>query len=222
MSDAREELDRIIREKGMDYAAISRLIGRNAAYIQQFVKRGTPRKLDEEDRRVIATYLGVDEALLGGPASTTPMPQSFARTRALAPMIVVPRLDVGASAGPGALADQDALSGAIGFDPHWLRALGANPNRLSMIRVQGESMLPTLSDGDEILVDQSDAADRIRDGIYVLRVDDTLIVKRLAMNPATRGFQIRSDNPDFPGWSDCAPDQVNIIGRVVWAGRKLR
>src|SRR3546814_10264748 len=49
----------------------------------------------------------------------------------------------------------------------WLRrmALG-NPRDLSVIRVTGDSMFPTLSDGDEILVDASDAAGRLRDGIY--------------------------------------------------------
>ncbi len=65
-SDARLTLDRLIRERGETYGAISRLLGRNAAYIQQFVKRGTPRKLDEADRRLLARYFGVDERLLGG------------------------------------------------------------------------------------------------------------------------------------------------------------
>ena len=52
MIDARAALERLIEERGEDYAALSRLIGRNAAYIQQFIKRGTPKRLSEEDRRV--------------------------------------------------------------------------------------------------------------------------------------------------------------------------
>ncbi len=44
--DARANLDRLIRERGETYGGISKLLGRNAAYIQQFVKRGSPRKLD--------------------------------------------------------------------------------------------------------------------------------------------------------------------------------
>ena len=64
--DARATLERLIADRGDNYADLSRLIGRNAAYIQQFIKRGTPRKLDEDDRRVLARYFGVSEDMLGG------------------------------------------------------------------------------------------------------------------------------------------------------------
>ena len=46
--DIRAELDALIRARGDDYASLSRMLGRNAAYIQQFIKRGVPRKLDED------------------------------------------------------------------------------------------------------------------------------------------------------------------------------
>jgi phage repressor protein C with HTH and peptisase S24 domain len=82
-------------------------------------------------------------------------------------------------------------------------------------------MEPTLSDGDEILVSRDDGAERLRDGIYVLRVDDALIVKRIAMNPANRRFTIKSDNEGYPDWPDCDPGDVEIIGRVVWTGRRV-
>ena len=60
------------------------------------------------------------------------------------------------------------------------------PDRLSIIRVDGDSMAPTLNAGDDILVDLGDCVDRLRDGIYVLRADDVLVVKRLALHPAGR------------------------------------
>ncbi len=226
MIDVRAELEQIIREQGEDYASLSRLLGRNAAYIQQFIRRGVPRKLDEDDRRTLARYLGVDEARLGGRSegmapSRTTQPRD-ARSRAEPAMVVIPRLAVGASAGPGAHAESEEEMGRIAFDERWVRRLGANPRGLSMIAVQGESMAPTLNDGDDILVDGTDGADRMRDGIYVLRVEEALIVKRLAVNPATRSYRIRSDNPAWPDWADCDPALVEIVGRVVWAGRKLR
>ncbi len=226
MIDVRAELEQIIREQGEDYASLSRLLGRNAAYIQQFIRRGVPRKLDEDDRRTLARYLGVDEARLGGRSdgaapSRIPQPRD-ARARTEPAMVVIPRLAVGASAGPGAHAESEEEMGRIAFDERWVRRLGANPRGLSMIAVQGESMAPTLNDGDDILVDGTDGADRMRDGIYVLRVEEALIVKRLAVNPATRSYRIRSDNPAWPDWADCDPALVEIVGRVVWAGRKLR
>ena len=67
-SDAvRDRLDALIRERGVSYAALSALLGRNPAYVQQFIKRGSPRKLDEADRRLLAEFFGVAEADLGGP-----------------------------------------------------------------------------------------------------------------------------------------------------------
>src|SRR3546814_11074759 len=68
MENVREELDRLIRQRNVGYSAVSRLLNRNPAYIQQFIKRGSPRKLDDEDRRILAQFFGVDEQVLGGPA----------------------------------------------------------------------------------------------------------------------------------------------------------
>ena len=83
-------------------------------------------------------------------------------------------------------------------------------------------MSPTLTDGDDILVDRADGAERIRDGIYVLRVDESLIVKRLAINPALRSFTVRSDNPAYPAWPDIDPDTIDVVGRVIWTGRRIK
>lgn len=83
-------------------------------------------------------------------------------------------------------------------------------------------MSPTLSEGDDILVDRGDHTERLRDGIYVLRQEEMLVVKRLAINPVSRSVTIKSDNPAYPDWPDCDLATLSIIGRVVWAGRKVR
>ena len=211
--DQRAALERLIRERGEDYASLSRMLGRNIAYIQQFIKRGSPRRLPEEDRRTLARYFNVDEAVLGGPPAS-------ASADGLVP---VPRLDIGASAGPGALDGNEDRLGRIGFDPAWLRRLGVGSSAaLSLVRVEGDSMAPTLADGDEILVDSGDDARRLRDGIYVLRIEDALVVKRIAVNPAGGTVSVRSDNSAYPGWPDCDPEALGIVGRVVWVGRAVR
>src|SRR5918998_5576618 len=110
--DPRELLEQLIRERGADYAGLSRLLGRNPAYVQQYIKRGTPRRLAEEDRRLLARYFGVDESLLGG------------APRKADELVIVPRLDVDASAGPGALDAAERELGRIGFDSGWPRRLG--------------------------------------------------------------------------------------------------
>lgn len=218
----RETLDRLIRERGTSYGALSALLGRNSAYIQQYVKRGTPRKLDEEDRLRIARFLGIEGSLLGGPDTPVdPLPVTGNRKYPLSSLVVVPRLPLGASAGAGTLDEDERGVDAIAFNERWLRDLGGRPDSLSIIRVDGESMAPTLGHGDDIMVDRSDAADRLRDGIYVLRLDDALMVKRVAMTLRRDRFSVRSDNPAYPDWDDVDPDSVVIVGRVIWAGRRM-
>lgn len=216
--DPRAALDRLLAERGIDYARISQVIGRNPAYIQQYIKRGSPRRLAEPDRTRIAAYLGVSEAMLGGPVQRVATP-----ARARGPgMILVPKLAIGASAGAGASIDGEAVEGEVAFDPKWLRDLGADPRALSIIRVEGDSMAPTLDDGDDILVDGGDAAARLRDGIYVLRMDDALMVKRIARAPGPGRISVISDNPHYRSWDDLPMASVQLVGRVVWTGRRVR
>jgi phage repressor protein C with HTH and peptisase S24 domain len=82
-------------------------------------------------------------------------------------------------------------------------------------------MAPTLQADDDLLVDHDDAAERLRDGIYVLRVDDALLVKRLAIHPVGRRVTVQSDNPAYGDLPDCSLDEIECIGRVIWAGRKI-
>ena len=215
--DQRAVIARLIEERREDFASLSRLLGKNAAYIQQYLKRGTPRKLSEDDRKTLARHFGVAEQLLRGEGEE-PSPQTHA-----GPLIPIARYNVNASAGHGALQDHERMEAPVAFDAAWLRQLcNARPEDLSIIRVEGDSMLPTLADSDEIMVNRADAGSRLRDGIYVLRREDTLLVKRLSLNPSSRKLTISSDNPAYPTWPDCSPRGVDIIGRVVLSSRRIK
>jgi len=210
-SDPRVELERLIQSHGDDYSALSRLVGRNPAYIQQFIKRGSPKNLPERERSILARYYGVDPQLLGAPEEVGGKSDNLK---------LVPKLAVGASAGAGALADGEALAGKVGFDEQWLRKLGVEPRNVSLIRVEGDSMQPALNDGDDIMVDKGAALKPLRDGIHVIRIDGVLMVKRLAPAPGGR-LSVLSDNPAYPSWPDRDPAEVQVVGRVVWVGRRL-
>ena len=69
MDDPRTALEELIRQRGVNYSSISRLLGRNVSYIQQYLRKGSPRHLDEQDRQILAQFFGVDEAVLGGPVA---------------------------------------------------------------------------------------------------------------------------------------------------------
>jgi phage repressor protein C with HTH and peptisase S24 domain len=213
VNDPRLVLERLCAERGEDFAGLSRMLGRNAAYIQQFVRRGVPKRLKEEERRKLARYFSIPETLLGGP------PES---EEAQGGLVSVKRHPVSVSAGPGALVTEELGKPYFAFDERWLKALTPSPpGQLSIVRVEGDSMAPTLNAGDDILVDLGDSAERLRDGIYVLRIDDAVVVKRLALNPTGRRVTVQSDNPAYPDWPDCNLGDINPIGRVIWSGRRI-
>ena len=213
LMDPRLVLERLCAERGEDFAGLSRMLGRNPAYIQQFVRRGVPKRLKEEERRKLARYFSISETMLGGPPEKETGPGG---------LVSIKRHPVSVSAGPGALVTEEMGKPYFAFDQRWLKALTASqPSKLSIVRVEGDSMAPTLNAGDDILVDIGDATERLRDGIYVLRIDDAVVVKRLALNPTGRRVTVQSDNPAYPDWPDCSLDQINCIGRVIWSGRRI-
>lgn len=211
----RRTLDTLIHARGEDYASVSRLIGRNSTYIQQFIRRGVPRKLDEDDRRTLARHFDVPEHVLGGPESRVGQAviARAAEASAVDDYLLIPCLD----------AAGDAPEAALAFQARWVTGLCSdNPQALTVLRIAGDAMHPTLSHGDPVLVDTADGAEALRDGIYALRSGGNVVVKRLTRNPATQGIAIKSDNPGWPNWEDCAAESLDIVGRVIWVGRELR
>ena len=213
-STPRQMLERLCVERGENFASLSRLIGRNDAYIQQYLRKGTPRQLKERERRTLARYFQIPESMLGG----LPVDHD-AEYGELVPVV---RVAVRASAGPGAIPGDESTRPYFGFESRWLKALTESPPaKLSVIRVEGDSMAPTLNSGDDILVDLADGPERLRDGIYVLRADGALLVKRLAIHPVGRRVTVQSDNPAYGDLPDCSLDEIDCIGRVIWAARRI-
>ncbi len=215
----RENLDYLVQERGVSYSALSEMLGRNTAYIQQFIRKGSPRKLDEADRRILAEFFGVSEELLGAPVRVDDIGKTKGSANGFDGMRFIPRLSVGASAGSGAHNDDELQAGRIACDDAWLKKIGISvSSEPSIIQVDGDSMEPSLKDGDDILVDRS--PQRPRDGIYVIRMDDMLMVKRLAFGPGGQ-LSVISDNRQYPSYDNIDPGTISIIGRVVWRGERV-
>lgn len=215
ITDPRTRLLDLSTQRGVSLAQLSALIGRNSSYLQQFVRKGSPRKLEETDRRILARFLGVDESELGAPGENSFTPPQGKPQRG--EWVDVPRLALGASAGPGAMAAEEQPIGAFRFSSRWLRGQGFDPAMLSAIVVTGDSMEPTLRDGDEILVDRAQRP--LRDGVHVVRVDDALLVKRIdTSRPGV--LALISDNPSYR-LLELPPPDVQVIGRVVWKSGRL-
>ncbi len=136
--------------------------------------------------------------------------------------LMVPRYDVHGSAGNGSLVHSEQVVDYLAFRADWVRnALGVAHKDLVLISVKGDSMEPTLSNGDLILVDISEQ--RVEDSaIYVLKNLDRLLVKRL-QHKLDGTVVVKCDNQryDSETYEAGAASALMVVGRVVWAGRKL-
>jgi phage repressor protein C with HTH and peptisase S24 domain len=211
--DPRLALDRLITDNREDYRSLSRLLGRNPAYVQQYIKRGTPRRLDERDRAKLARYFGVNEKLLGAPVSTDIVPSQ---------LVEVPLFDMSASAGFANVTSLERNASGVAFDKQWLRYLtGSADPKLSIIRVSGDSMEPTLRENDQVMIDLDSAIDTLRDGVYVLRMNEIFSIKRVSIDTSSHILSIMSDNPLYRRWDKVQRASVDVIGRVIWVGRSF-
>lgn len=124
-----------------------------------------------------------------------------------------------AALGDGAVADEYAETHKLKFRADSLRRKQLRPDKLAVIYGKGDSMFPTIKDGDAILVDTSDRTPR--DGkLYVITYNGDLLAKRL-VELGGRWF-IESDNRTDPKWHKPQPldgtKGIEIHGRVRWIG----
>lgn len=161
----------------------------------------------------------------GGHVAAEPAAPFFVRKKKqvnarddLAEFFFVPEVDVRASAGAGQLVDSEEVIGKFAFRRSWLRQKGLRPDMLAVVRAKGDSMTPTVCDGDILLVDRA-AEGLTSDGIYLVEQSNHVQCKRLQLELG-RGLIVKSDNPAYRD-QRLTPKQaesLRIVGRVIWVG----
>jgi Peptidase S24-like len=133
--------------------------------------------------------------------------------------VPVRKLAFQVSAGTGTLMIDDAAS-FMRFPRSQLEHSGVRVENARLFEAHGESMVPTINDGDLMLVDISDGT--IAEGkVYVFSIGDEIFVKRLRRVGGK--VLMRAENQElFPG-EELVPDGLpfRLYGRVKWAGRTL-
>ncbi len=137
--------------------------------------------------------------------------------------IGIPLYNVTGSAGGGSLNDSEHVEKVIFCSPQFIhQVLGVPPKSLCMIHLTGNSMEPDLPSNSIVFVDRR-ATDARPDGIYVIRIEGTIMVKQLqrlpggvievsSINPAYKPFTISPASP---------PSDFAILGRVICTFKKL-
>jgi phage repressor protein C with HTH and peptisase S24 domain len=129
--------------------------------------------------------------------------------------------NVQVAAGHGSIAGDEAPTRELAFRRKWLRYRNLNEQDLALVFAKGDSMEPTISDNETVMVDTSEK--KLRDGhIYVIRNGDHLLVKRI-QTLWNDGVQLLSDNKEYPPQEIASSDleSLEVIGKVVWVGKDL-
>lgn len=139
-------------------------------------------------------------------------------------MIEVPYLDTAGSMGRGIQRQEtDNVIDHIRIDRTYLKSLVSFSlaENLALITGYGDSMKPTFSDGDIMLVDRGVTEVKL-DAVYVLARNDEIFIKRLQRR-SDGSYRMISDNKAYDPEDVSDLERFEVLGRViyVWAGSKL-
>lgn len=216
-----ERLRARIRQLGMNVATVAREAQVNRTFVYDIL-RGKSQVPNLEKLTRIAAVVKVDlEWLLSGKGRVDgddPITEDYHND-----FVAIQYAYARPSMGGGAIAeDEERIGRDFHFRRAWIRdRLKAAPSLLRVMTVQGDSMIPTLQDGDVVLVDLTQRSP-IPPGVFVLHDGMGLVAKRLEHVPMSDPPCVRiiSDNPQYSPY-DCTADEVNIVGRVRWYGREM-
>lgn len=131
----------------------------------------------------------------------------------------VPMADVKLSAGGGAFVLSEAMRDYYSFRKDWLSRVLTSKQNAVLVQVTGNSMAPTILEHDVVMLDTGRR--HIYDGnIYALRMDSTVMIKRLALRPADKVLVISDNKAEYEPY-EAARQDLHVLGQVVWFARTM-
>lgn len=208
-----------MEELGLSQSELARRVGVRQPTISRLL---LGEAAGSKHLHVIARELGTTPQYLTGEtddpsegALPAPTPEQIAEQLGV---VLVPELALGYSMGGGSVFSEFQQTGVVPFQKAWLRGrTGGCFSDLFVARGEGDSMEPTLRDGDIILIDTSLKEINRQDAIWALSYGELGMIKRVRKLP-TGGYQINSDNRSVSP-IEAYDGEMHVIGRVIWIGR---
>ena len=221
--------ERLAAAMGCNVDRVKSLLGGKAAHLRPSEIAGLVIEFHlnaeyfiAQDAAMLAREVDDKEPPSSPSRTTPPEPPGDAEVKDWSAYIQVPHYDVHASAGNGSVVHEENVVDHLVFKRDWVvRNMGLNPRRLALIDVRGDSMSPTINDGDLILLDTREGQ-QTTEGIYAINLAGGLLVKRLRLR-LSGVVEVVSDNLRY-GTETINGDQLaqlHIVGRVVWQGRRI-
>lgn len=129
----------------------------------------------------------------------------------------VPMAEAKLNAGGGNVVISEQYGELYAFRKDWLSKVATSAGNIVLMGVEGESMTPTISDGDMVMLDMGRT--RIKSGsIFAIGIEDTIIIKRLEYLVNGK-IRIISDNRQEYAPYEADSREIRIIGEVIWCAK---
>lgn len=208
----------LMDRQGAKAAPLAKRAGMGISAIRDMFRKGVSPKVSTAIAVAAALGTTIDGVILAGSGLTPegPIDQGPSDGDDL-----IPVFDIAASAGHGTVVDYEAIAYSMAFPQGYLQHITkSDPKNLQIISVKGDSMHPTLHDDDLVMLDRSKTSLNY-DGLFVLLYGDALHVKRISRAPTQGRIVIISDNRSIYPPQEYAAEDVSVVGKVIWYGRKV-
>lgn len=227
--DVRDFLDKAVRDKGFSLNSLSLQLGKNPTYLFHFIKRHSPRRLDEQTRKKLAQILEVSEqklcdypiagGLIQDKLSTLSGLLGIGKNKS--DMIEIDVLDMnGIKKGEFS----EIMSNVIGYQalsPEMIKYYGFNNiDDIKIIRNNGDAMAPTINSDDLLWLDIS-YKKPTADGIYLISTNQNVLLRRIQINPFDNSLDLSADNKSYKSFTITANEPLNICGKVIMITHKM-
>jgi phage repressor protein C with HTH and peptisase S24 domain len=135
-------------------------------------------------------------------------------------MTLIPQIDLHFALGGGTFVDGEVTTMMVPYRTEWLNHITrGRPDDVFLTKGDGDSMIPTILDGDDVIVNRAERVIDKQDKIWALGYGDLVSIKRVMRLPSGR-YQLNSDNHSV--WpTEALEEELRVIGRVIWIGRRM-
>lgn len=201
-----ELLERVETAAG-SRAEIARVLNLAPARVTEMMKGA--RDLSFEEARTLINHYAID--------GQSPSPLEALRGQGI---VFVEEVDLSLGMGGGKYVEFVESKGVVPFKEDWLKGLTrGDVASLRVVRGEGDSMQPTILDGDIVLIDMAQSNINSQDRIWAIFWGDLGMIKRVRRTPGGK-FMLSSDNPNISP-IEAVDDEMHVLGRVVWIGRRM-
>lgn len=197
-------------------------MGTSGQQVERLEKGQRNLTVDWIDRA--AEALGIAPTALISPLSEdggqlAPAPASLEDLAAEHGFAFLEELDLALGMGATFLDGRAEVLGLVPFKNDWLRGIHEGSiEHLKVVRGKGDSMEPTIHDGDIVIVDTAHRRIDDQDRIWAVAYGDLGMIRRVRVTPKGSWLLMPDNNVVRP--DEVGDGEVAVIGRVVWIGRR--